>query len=113
MLFRSTTGATETVYSFKGPQIVQPYEGLVFDAAGNLYSSSYVGGGNCGGYGCGSIYKLSPGESHWTSTLLANLNGGNGAYPEGGVVLDSAGNVYGTAFSGGSSKDGVVFEIIP
>ena len=111
--FNPTTGATETVYSFKGPQIVQPYEGLVFDAAGNLYSSSYVGGGNCGGYGCGSIYKLSPGESHWTSTLLANLNGGNGAYPEGGVVLDSAGNVYGTAFSGGSSKDGVVFEIIP
>lgn len=107
------TGATETLFSFKGPQILQPYEGLVFDTAGNLYSSSDVGGGNCENGGCGFIYKLSPGASHWTSTLLATLNGGNGAYPEGGVVLDSAGNIYGTAFSGGSGKDGVVFEITP
>ena len=107
------TGATKNVYTFKGPQFVQPYEGLVFDAAGNLYSSSYVGGGNCENGGCGFIYELSPGANHWTSILLANLNGGNGAYPIGGVALDREGNAYGTASSGGSSKDGVVFQIIP
>jgi uncharacterized repeat protein (TIGR03803 family) len=107
------TGATKNVYTFKGPQTVQPYEGLTFDAAGNLYGASYVGGGNCINGGCGFVYKLSPTGNYWTPTILANLNGSNGAYPQGGVVLDGVGNVYGTAFSGGSNRNGVVFQIVP
>jgi hypothetical protein len=99
------------VYSFPGPQGVQPYEGLVFDATGNLYSASFDGGAKCGGGDCGFVYKLSPGSSHWTASKLAIMHGRNGANPTGGVIFDSQGNLYGATYLGGTNKakGGVVF----
>jgi len=91
---------------------------LVRDAAGNLYGTSEFGGqSECSGNGCGFVYKLTPSSGGWTFTQLYSFTGGSdGALPIGGVVLDSSGNIFGTAFSGGthtcgSQGCGVVWEI--
>ncbi len=108
------TFTTHNLYSFAGPQVQQPYEGLVFDPAGNLYSASSVGGNSACSEGCGFVYKLTPGSPHWTATKLASMNFADGAEPVGGVILDSKGNVYGVTFQGGGAKSaGLVFEVTP
>lgn len=83
---------------------------LVFDIAGNLYGTTSQGGA----HGSGTVFKLSPSSSGlWTETLLHVFKGGfDGAVPF-GVILDSAGNLYGTTAGGGSSGNGIVYEIIP
>ena len=94
---------------------------LARDAAGNLYGTSELGGqSQCNfGNGCGFVYKLTPSSGGWTFTQLYAFTGGSdGAYPVGGVVLDSNGNIYGTTYSGGthncgSQGCGVVWEISP
>jgi uncharacterized repeat protein (TIGR03803 family) len=104
------------LYSFDGPQLLQSYEDLVFDSAGNLYSASQYGGANGGGgTGFGFIYKLSPGSSRWTGTKLATFHGWDGVYPIGGVILDSKGNLYGATYyrDPGFKGAGVVFQVTP
>jgi hypothetical protein len=96
---------------------------LVADAAGNLYGTTMVGGsGGCyGGFGCGVVFKLTPSEGGWTESVLFSFTGDSaGAYPQGGLVLDRAGNIYGTATSGGVGNCnayvggcGVVFKLSP
>ena len=88
----------------------------VLDQAGNLYGTTWEGGAN----NCGTVYKLSPGNGKWTEEILYSfiLNGKNGNFPWGGVVLDAAGNVYGTTLYGGkygevdAYGDGTVFELV-
>jgi len=58
------------------------------------------------------VYELSPGTPHWIPTQLGSFNGPNGANPAGGVILDRAGNLFGTTFNGGSARVGVVYEIV-
>jgi uncharacterized repeat protein (TIGR03803 family) len=72
-------------------------DGLVFDASGNLYGATSMGGGCYNDQeGCGVIYELSPGEEgSWTETVLYRF--GTSVQPSGKLVLDSAGNIYGTA----------------
>jgi uncharacterized repeat protein (TIGR03803 family) len=91
------------------------YSVLVFDSAGNIYGTTSWGGGNgCGGNGCGTVFKLTPTEGDWTETILYTFTGGsNGFSPEGGVIFDSAGNLYGTASSGGMYNCGTVFKLTP
>jgi len=86
----------------------------VFDAAGNLYGTTYYGGVHCAGsYGCGSVYELSPtSDGGWTEKTLHVFSGPDGSNPFGGLVLDAAGNLYGTTYAGGSNGDGTAFEII-
>jgi hypothetical protein len=122
---------TETIlYSFQGDKDGYfPAGNLVFDAAGNLYGATNFGGGygDCNpiyGY-CGTIFKLSPPSGNggpWTETVLYRFKGGkDGAYPNGGLIFDNQGNLYGTTeFGGGSSactweEDGcgTVFELKP
>jgi uncharacterized repeat protein (TIGR03803 family) len=102
------------LHSFPGQQLLQVYEGVVFDSAGNLYSASYHGPSGCVSSDCGFVYKLSPGSSHWTASRLGVMHGSNGADPIGGVILDSKGNLYGATWSGGANKTGgIVFRITP
>jgi hypothetical protein len=103
---------TETVvYSFQGGEDGQyPTGDLVFDIAGNLYGATIYGGG----YGtcnapyylyCGTVFKLSPpvtGGKWKEKVLYAFKSGTDGASTNGGLVLDSAGNLYGTTFYGGN-----------
>lgn len=88
---------------------------LVLDAYGNLYGTTSTGGENYKG----SVFELSPDQGGvWTLTVLYSFTAGaDGAYPFGGVVLDKAGNLYGTASEGGFLSDcsgagcGVVFKL--
>jgi uncharacterized repeat protein (TIGR03803 family) len=87
---------------------IGPMSGLILDSAGNLYGTTSQGGNaifGCG-HGCGTVFQLSPSSGgSWTETVLyAFSDGGDGATPIGGLVLDSAGNLYGTTSSGGASS---------
>jgi len=84
-----------------------PYASLIRDSAGNLYST----GGYGGTFFAGVVYKVDP---KGNETVLYNFTGGaDGAYPESPVVLDRAGNLYGTTTQGGSANAGVVFKVDP
>jgi uncharacterized repeat protein (TIGR03803 family) len=86
-----------------------PVAGLVMDAAGNLYGTTYQDGA----YNLGSVFELTPTQTGWTYTDLHDFQGGtnDGALPYGGVALDANGNLYGTTDSGGSANAGTVWEI--
>ena len=57
----------------------------------------------------GTVFELAKGSG--TITTLASFNGSNGEYPYAGLIRDSSGNLYGTAYQGGASGDGTVFEL--
>jgi len=97
---------------------------LVMDRNGNLYgTTSFEGPGGLCDYGCGTIFKLTPSSGGWIYTDLYDFTGGSdGAWPFGGVVLDSQGNLYGTAVYGGTGSEyclngaggcGTVWELTP
>jgi len=85
--------------------------GLIFDVAGNLYGTTSLGGA----YGAGTVFELTPTTGGgWSEKVLHNFNnnGVDGNYP-GGLILDAAGNLYGTTFGGGAHGVGTVFELTP
>jgi uncharacterized repeat protein (TIGR03803 family) len=85
-------------------------DGPVFDRAGNLYATTLSGGA----YGCGVVFKLSRSGNDWTESVLWSFSGGNdGGDPFSGVILDHAGNLYGTTAYGGTEASGVVYELSP
>jgi uncharacterized repeat protein (TIGR03803 family) len=90
-----------------------PGGGVIFDAAGNLYGTTSDGGTSNESEGI--VYKLGPeAGGGWTETILYdfdNLESANGLAPNAGVILDSAGNLYGTTTYGGTHGVGTVFEI--
>ena len=59
----------------------------------------------------GYVFKLTPSGSGWNFTTLHTFNGSDGASPNGQLVLDSQGNLYGTTESGGTHNLGVIWEI--
>ena len=87
--------------------------GLVLDKAGNLYGTTSEGGtGQCPG-GCGSVFELTPGMGgQWTGKILYNFQGkSDGSAPVASLILDGAGNLYGTTSAGGQYPLGVVFKL--
>jgi len=86
-----------------------PVGGIVLDSAGNIYGTTQEGG-----KANGIVFELSPPVSKgaYQEKILCTFNIKNGARPESSLVLDSAGNLYGTA-AGGSRSGGVVFEVTP
>ena len=100
-------GAEVVLYSFGGSDGAYPYYVTpVLDKLGNLYGTTAYGGY----YGNGTVFKLSP---NGTLTTLHSFNsaGGDGYYPDAGVVLDAKGNLYGSAPAGGTYGYGILFEI--
>jgi len=87
--------------------------GLVFDTSGNLYIASTQGNlSNCSP-SCGAIFKLDPQiGGNWKQDIVFSFSGSlSGSYPQGPVVFDTAGNIYGPASRGGSSNEGLVFQL--
>jgi len=89
---------------------IWPLAGVVMDNAGNLYGTSYYGGGSCN---CGTAYKLIPQHNGWKEQMLNRFRGNPGGSPIGEVVLDDKGNLYGTASGEQVGNSGIVFEITP
>lgn len=110
---------TETIlYAFKdnGTDGIIPYGAVVFDAKGNLYGVT----GDGGNLGFGTVYELTPASGSWTERLLYNFgNAPDGNYPNGPLIFDKAGNLYGTTQQGGLNSGcdfgscGTVFRITP
>jgi len=107
----------QTLYSFQGGSDgMQPVDTtLAFDSKGNLYGVTDEGGNNSCNFGCGVVFELSPvAGSGWSEKILYAFQGGDdGEYPAGSVVVDAAGNVYGTTVAGGTQNAGTVFEVTP
>jgi uncharacterized repeat protein (TIGR03803 family) len=110
-------GQTEsTLYTFTGGSDGSgPTGSLIFDAAGNLYGTTDAGGVNDGNGGKGVVFELSPAAGGgWTETPLYAFQGGSdGEVPFGGVIFDTAGNLYGTTSFGGTHSKGTVYELSP
>ncbi len=110
------------LYGFSGESDGgNPYGGVVFDKAGNLYGTTFSGGqkggqvcGDGSGSTCGVVYELTKSGSIWTETVLHTFTGGaDGSNPGNGLVLDGAGNLYGTTTTGGSGLYGTAFQLSP
>ena len=108
-----------TILSFDQADGESPDGVLIFDSAGNLYGATSGGGAynsDCTYPGCGTVFKLTPGSGGtWTETVLHsfNSNGVDGYNPEAGLIMDAAGNLYGTTNAGGAYGYGTVFEVTP
>ena len=86
-----------------------PEAGLVRDAAGNFYGTTYGGAGLCGAY-CGAVFKL---DRNRQETLLHKFIGNDGGQPIGTVAFDAKGNLYGTTSSYGKYNLGTVYRLTP
>ena len=134
LMCASATGQNnfKVLHSFSGypNDGLSPVSDVVFDRAGNLYGTTAGGGsGNgCGDNGCGTVYELSPNkDGSWSEAVIysfcTNFDGQDcldGSYPDGGLVLDPKGNLYGATSFGGpdcptecSMGCGVLFELSP
>lgn len=102
----SSSGSESAIYSFTGgADGSTPQSGLLF-YGGSLYGTTSAGGAS----GAGTVFAVTP---QGKETVLYSFTGGaDGSGPQGGLVKDSAGNLYGTTFSGGASGNGAVFELI-
>jgi len=105
-------GQETVLYSFLGgADGANPQAGLIFDAAGNLYGTTSAGGNA----NAGTVFRLDA-AGHET-VLYAFTGGADGGAPLAGLVLDPAGNLYGTAYEGGTESGnfsfGVVFKLDP
>lgn len=113
VVYQLTPQGTQTpIYTFAGtPDGATPYSGVILDSAGNFYGVTTAGGAA----GDGAVYELSPnGGGGWTEQVIYSFTGGNdGSSPTGGLILDHAGNLYGSTANGGANGGGTVFELSP
>lgn len=105
-VFKIDSNGNETaLYSFTGsPDGRNPYAGLVMDVAGNLYGTTEFGGTS----DLGTIFQI---DASGRQRVLHSFTGDStdGSDPKASLIVDSAGNLYGTTFSGGSDARGTVF----
>jgi len=118
-VFELAPDGTETVlHAFQGgTDGAFPVASLLIDKDGNLYGTTEEGGSDgCNSYGCGIVFKVAP---DGTETVLYAFQGGiDGAEPESGLIVDKAGDFYGTTAGGGGygcdeGGCGTVFELTP
>lgn len=109
--FNLATSTLTVLHTFSGPDGGVPSSALSWDAQGNLYGTTTLGGA----YGYGNVFKLEPSGN---IVSLHDFSGGSdGAHPNAGVLVDAKGNVWGAAAQGGSATApggyGTLFIISP
>lgn len=109
------TGTYTVLHTFAGGKDgARPYAGLVLGSSGNLYGTTFAGGGsnvNCPG-GCGTVFEVTPSGNE--TVLLAFVGGKtDGAHPYAALIMDASGNLYGTTYQGGLHGQGTVFVLNP
>lgn len=106
----------KVLHNFSGSDGMNPDATLLMDASGNLYGTTTAGGTT----GFGVVFELSAGAWHTTDVYNFTNANGDGAYPNSPLIMDSAGNLFGTTESGGGSTGctvenvngcGTVFEL--
>jgi len=117
-IFRlDATGGIHFLHKFTGAADgSNPIGPLVGDAAGNFYGVAQSGGDHScpefflgAGDGCGVVFKI---NSRRVLTVLHTFTGGtDGAVPQGGLLLDASGNLFGTTLKGGNSGNGTIYEV--
>jgi uncharacterized repeat protein (TIGR03803 family) len=113
--YNSATGQLTTLFNFnRNPNGGYPLADVLYDGKGNLYGTTYGGGGHSSASNacCGTVWKYS--LSSGTLTTLVSFDGdtvpADGISPQGGVTLDANGNIFGTTQQGGSFSDGIVYK---
>ncbi len=79
---------------------------MIEDRAGNLYGTTFDGGG----YGFGTVFKITP---KGKTTALYVFTGSGGEYPDFSLIMDGTGNLYGTTSEGGADNSGTIFKLAP
>jgi uncharacterized repeat protein (TIGR03803 family) len=108
----SAFGQETILYNFNdnGVDGYFPYTGVIADSAGNLYTTTFEGGT----YNLGTAIELVKSGDSYTEKILHNFgNSDDGQWPKASLVFDSAGNLYGTTYTGGAHGLGTVFELSP
>jgi uncharacterized repeat protein (TIGR03803 family) len=101
--------ALTTLVSFNSTNGAGPFGSLIADANGNLFGTTSGGGTN----GAGRVFEIVKTSAGYSSTpiTLVNFNGINGSGPQGSLIADANGNLFGTTYLGGAYNAGTVFEI--
>jgi uncharacterized repeat protein (TIGR03803 family) len=107
----STGWKKHELHDFCGSDGQAPaYGALVFDSAGNLYGTTGFGGAG----GVGVVFELSPlGRGQWAFTAIHDFTQEEGGVADGGLTIDSTGNLYGAEADGGPNIDGAIYEFSP
>lgn len=109
------TYGEKVLHAFRGGDGNGPFSGVIFDSVGNLFGSTAYGGDNqCfNAPGCGVVYELTPNSSGgYTDNTLVHFHGTPLATPYSNFVMDSLGNLYGTATGYGMYASGEIYEVI-
>ena len=102
--------AEKVLHSFDGNDGSSPLASLIFDTAGNLYGTTWVGGVRQ----AGTVFELMPeAGGRWTAKVLHHFNAADGNGPRASLIFDTAGNLYGTTQVGGAGHHGTVFQLTP
>lgn len=102
------SGSFQTLYTLYAAR--EPQGGLLLDSAGNIYGAQYLGGPER----YGSIYKLTQANGTWTYSDLYDFHGmPDGELPNGGLIMDAQGNLYGTCNDSSGSVAGTAWELTP
>jgi hypothetical protein len=125
LMHNNSKWTEKVLHSFDGKDGHGSETNVIFDNVGNLYGTTYEGGtdsSGCNGFGCGTVFELTPNNGKWTEKLLHSFGSTpDGAQPSGNLIRDAAGNVYGTTEAGGANSSfcfsnggcGTVFEVTP
>jgi uncharacterized repeat protein (TIGR03803 family) len=95
-----------TLHSFDGTDGNGPYGALAQATDGNIYGTTQLGGAN----GDGAVFEISPASPN-TLTTLHSFGGADGDKPDGTLIQDTNGTLYGTTYGGGTNSDGTIFSL--
>jgi uncharacterized repeat protein (TIGR03803 family) len=111
-LAKTAAGLTfSVVYSFQSPADGSGPQGVIPEANGTLLGVTSSGGDSAWPGGSGTVFELTPNTGSWAHTIITNFPNGDGTGPQGGLLADAAGNLYGTTTTGGRLGLGMVFQL--